>query len=148
MNFTARLWADRLVNGIDPHLRVRLATEPLATLVETGYRVEASSGLDQRRGAKGWCDGLSFFENGTILYVHTPYSDRENFTVLHRFAGALYGNSDWTFATSSSQLTRIYDPASDLEIYYLLNAKGQVSYVNSPLVSTVPQLLEAAKKLA
>ena len=89
MNFTARLWADRLVNGIDSHLRARLATEPLATLVEAGYRVEASSGLDQRRGAKGWCDGLSFFENGTILYVHTPYSDRENFTILHEFGHLL-----------------------------------------------------------
>jgi len=65
----------------------------------------------------------------------------------HQFAGAQYGNSDWTFGTSSASLTQTYDPASNLEIYYLLNAKGQVTYVNSPLVSTMPQLLQAAKRL-
>lgn len=62
-------------------------------------------------------------------------------------AGAQYANPDWTFGVSSAALTRTYDPQSDLEVYYLLNAKGQVSDVNAPLVSTMPQLLQAAGKL-
>jgi len=63
-------------------------------------------------------------------------------------AGTEYGNPDWTFGMSSAALTHIYDPQSYLDIYYLLNAKGQVTYVNSSPGSTMPQLLAAAKSLA
>ena len=63
-------------------------------------------------------------------------------------AGTEYGNPDWTFGVSSAALTHIYDPQSYLDIYYLLNAKGQVTYVNSSPGSTMPQLLAAAKSLA
>ena len=68
------------------------------------------------------------------------------------FAKALAGpeatNPDWTFGTSSASLTRAYDPQSYLDIYYLLNAQGQVTYVNGSPGSTMPQLLAAAAKLA
>jgi len=63
-------------------------------------------------------------------------------------AGTEYGNPDWTFGVSSAALTHVYDPQSYLDIYYLLNAKGQVTYVNSSPGSTMPQLLAAAKGLA
>jgi thiol-disulfide isomerase/thioredoxin len=63
-------------------------------------------------------------------------------------AGTEYGNPDWTFGVSSAALTHVYDPQSYLDIYYLLNAKGQVTYVNSSPGSTMPQLLTAAKSLA
>lgn len=63
------------------------------------------------------------------------------------FAGAQATNPDWAWGTSSASLTRTYDPAGDLEIYYLLNAKGAVAYVNSPLVSTMPRLLQEAKAI-
>jgi len=63
-------------------------------------------------------------------------------------AGTEYGNPDWTFGVSSAALTRRYDPQSYLDIYYLLNAKGRVTYVNSSPGSTMPQLLAAAKSLA
>lgn len=62
-------------------------------------------------------------------------------------AGAEYANPAWTFGVASAALTRTYDPQSDLEVYYLLNAKGEVTDVNAPLVSTMPQLLQAAGKL-
>jgi thiol-disulfide isomerase/thioredoxin len=63
-------------------------------------------------------------------------------------AGPAYGNADWTFGVSSAALTRAYDPQAYLDIYYLLNARGQVSYVNSSPGSTMPQLLAAAGKLS
>lgn len=63
-------------------------------------------------------------------------------------AGAAYGSPGWTFGVSSAALTRAYDPQSYLDIYYLLNARGQVSYVNSSPGSTMPQLLAAAGKLS
>lgn len=65
-----------------------------------------------------------------------------------QLAGAQYGNPNWVFGVSSSALTRAYDPASYLDIYYLINAKGQVAYVNGSPGSTMPQLLSAAKSLA
>jgi cytochrome oxidase Cu insertion factor (SCO1/SenC/PrrC family) len=63
-------------------------------------------------------------------------------------AGAAYGSPGWTFGISSAALTRTYDPQAYLDIYYLLNARGQVTYVNSSPGSTMPQLLAAAGKLS
>ena len=63
-------------------------------------------------------------------------------------AGAQYKNPDWSFGVSSATLTRTYDPKSYLDIYYLLNAKGKITYVNSSPGSTLTQLLHAASKLA
>ena len=63
-------------------------------------------------------------------------------------AGAQYDNPDWSFGISSASLTRTYDPKSYLDIYYLLNAKGKITYVNSSPGSTMAQLLQAAGKLA
>ncbi len=62
-------------------------------------------------------------------------------------AGPAYTNPDWTFGVSSEALTRTYDPQSYLDIYYLLDAKGQVTYVNSSPGATMFQLLQAAGNL-
>jgi hypothetical protein len=63
-------------------------------------------------------------------------------------AGVGHGNPDWTFGTSSAPLTRAYDPNSYLDVYYLINSAGKVSYINSSPGSTMPQLLAAAKNLS
>lgn len=63
-------------------------------------------------------------------------------------AGPQFGNPAWTFGVSSAGLTHTYDPQSYLDIYYLLNAQGHISYVNSSPSATMPQLLAAAKNLA
>ena len=63
-------------------------------------------------------------------------------------AGPAFSNPDWTFAESSLGLTRTYNPRSDLDIYYLLNAKGEVTYVNSTPAATMSQLLGAAGRLS
>lgn len=63
-------------------------------------------------------------------------------------AGSNFTNPDWTFGVSSFALTHSYDPKGYLDIYYLLNAKGDVYYVNSTPSSTMPQLLQTAGRLA
>ncbi len=63
-------------------------------------------------------------------------------------AGSEFTNPDWTFGVSSSTLTREYDPKGYLDIYYLLNANGDVYYVNSTPSSTMPSLLQVAGRLA
>jgi len=63
-------------------------------------------------------------------------------------AGSAFKSSDWTFGTASAQMTRAYNPGSELDIYYLLNARGQVTYINSTPSATMPQLLSAAGRLS
>ena len=71
---------------------------------------------------------------------------------MSQFARILAGpeatNPDWSFGTSSLQMTRTYDPSGYLDIYYLLDSHGRVTYVNGSPGSTMPQLLAAARKLA
>lgn len=95
--------------------------------------------------AKLQADGVRVDE--VELYQDLGQSGPSIGSFANALAGAEYGNPNWTFGVSSAPLTRTYDPQSNLEIYYLLNGKGQVTYVNTPLVSTMPQLLAAAKNL-
>jgi len=69
-------------------------------------------------------------------------------TFARTLAGSAFSNSDWTFGEASSTLTHTYNPKAYLDIYYLINAKGKITYVNSSPGSTMPQLLSAAKGLA
>ena len=81
------------------------------------------------------------------LYQDLGQSGPSIASFARTYAGAEATNPDWSFGVASAGLTRAYDPQSNLEVYYLLNAKGQVTYVNAPLVSTMPQLLQAAGRL-
>ena len=69
-------------------------------------------------------------------------------TFAKALAGSAFSNPDWTFGEASSALTHTYNPKAYLDLYYLLNAKGKITYVNSSPGSTMPQLLGAAKALA
>ena len=69
-------------------------------------------------------------------------------TFARTLAGSDFSNPDWTFGEASSALTHTYNPKAYLDIYYLINAKGKITYVNSSPGSTMPQLLGAAKALA
>jgi thiol-disulfide isomerase/thioredoxin len=69
-------------------------------------------------------------------------------TFAKTLAGSAFSNPDWTFGEASSTLTHTYNPKAYLDIYYLINAKGKITYVNSSPGSTMPQLLSAAKGLA
>ncbi len=64
-----------------------------------------------------------------------------------QYAGAASANPDWTWGVASSRLTATYDPAGELEIYYLLDSSGHITYVNSPLVSTMNGLFGAIGRL-
>jgi thiol-disulfide isomerase/thioredoxin len=82
------------------------------------------------------------------LYADLGQSGPTMASFAQRLAGPEATNPDWTFVISSASLTRTYDPQSYLDIYYLLDAQGRVTYVNGSPGSTMPQLLAAAGKLA
>lgn len=96
--------------------------------------------------AKLQADGVKVDE--IELYADLGQSGPSMGQFAQTLAGAEFGNPDWTFGVSSAGLTRTYDPKSYLDIYYLIDAKGQVAYVNSSPGSTMPQLLAAAGSLA
>jgi hypothetical protein len=65
-------------------VRRKFSGDPLAVLTaELGLTVRSVDHLANSRDVGGACDGLSFLEDGVILYAPTPASRRENFTLAH-----------------------------------------------------------------
>lgn len=69
-------------------------------------------------------------------------------TFARQLAGAAAINPDWTFGVATTGLTTTYDPASDLDIYYLLDSAGRIAYVNSSPASTMTELQHQAGLIA
>lgn len=91
---TRRAHALRIVNRLADVQRAAIAAHPTAGIESLGYTVVAELALTSKRGAGGWCDGLSFAEHHTVMYAPTPGSKRENFTLLHEAAHILVENDD------------------------------------------------------
>lgn len=65
-------------------VRSRFAGNPMAVLREDlKLTVTAVEHLADARADGGACDGVSFLQDGVILYAPTPWSRRENFTLAH-----------------------------------------------------------------
>lgn len=77
-------WTERAVKIIDPRVQEQFVLDPLDALT-TGMRltVRAVDSLSSSRGDGGFCDGMSFLDDGVILYAPTPNSRRQNFTLAH-----------------------------------------------------------------
>ncbi|BCN66523.1 hypothetical protein RE9431_49780 (plasmid) [Prescottella equi] len=64
--------------------RENFTLSPIQTLrTELGIEVECVEHLAENRNDGGACDGISFLQDGVILYAPTPHSRRENFTLGH-----------------------------------------------------------------
>lgn len=98
-------------------------------------------------------------ELGTLAAEGVRVVEVENYADLGqsgpsmvRFAKVLGGtaasNPDWTFGEASLALTKQYNPAAYLDIYYLVNARGVITYVNSSPIDTMAALLAHARALA
>jgi IrrE N-terminal-like domain len=73
----------------------RIMRDPLGALAEEfGLTVRLVEALTTRRGAGGWCDGMSFLEEGVVLIVESPFSRRQNFTGAHELAHLLVDEDD------------------------------------------------------
>ena len=91
-------------------------------------------------------DGVHVVE--VELYQDLGQSGPSMSSFGQQHAGARYDTPGWTFAIASSELTRTYDPDSYLDIYYLLDAKGRIVYVNGSPSSTMSNILAEAQKLS
>lgn len=69
---------------IDSTARDKFALDPLSTMRrDLQLKVTAADHLAVQRADGGVCDGLSFLNEGVILYAPTDNSRRENFTLAH-----------------------------------------------------------------
>ncbi|HZU12114.1 MAG TPA: redoxin family protein [Chloroflexota bacterium] len=63
------------------------------------------------------------------------------------YAGRAAYNPSWGWGIASQQLSSTYDPKGYLDIYYLLDANGNISYINGSPGATMPSLLRAASQV-
>jgi hypothetical protein len=89
-----RRHASRIVNGLDPQVRQVIWQAPMSALRQLGLAAHHVQQLVNQRGEGGWCDGVSFLDEGVILYSPTQNSRRENFTVTHEIAHWLVDSDD------------------------------------------------------
>jgi hypothetical protein len=77
-------WVDRAVKILDATTREQFVLDPLDTLTSRlGLTVRPVDTLSNSREDGGFCDGMSFLEDGVILFAPTPNSRRQNFTLAH-----------------------------------------------------------------
>lgn len=108
--------ASRILDNIAPESRRAASTAPKQALASHfGLHVRAVPVLAERRGASGWCDGISFLDNGVVLYAPSAHSRRENFTLVHELAHKLVEDDtdalDWIADTGKpgQELERLCD---------------------------------------
>ncbi|WP_033370943.1 ImmA/IrrE family metallo-endopeptidase [Humibacter albus] len=93
-------WADRAIKILDEATREEFVLDPQQALTaRLGLKVRAVGSLSERRDDGGFCDGMSFLEDGVILYAPTHNSRRQNFTLAHELGHWLVeqdtGLFDW-----------------------------------------------------
>lgn len=85
----------RIVAAQPPDVIAQIMRDPLGALTEQfGLTVRLVESLAIRRGAGGWCDGMSFLDEGVVLIVESPFSRRQNFTAAHELAHLLVDEDD------------------------------------------------------
>ncbi|MCV7742226.1 ImmA/IrrE family metallo-endopeptidase [Micrococcus luteus] len=91
---------DQALSLLTDGVRTRFAIDPVSVLRrDLNLTVKAVEHLASSRDDGGACDGVSFLQDGVILYAPTPGSRRENFTVAHELGHWLAENApdvyDW-----------------------------------------------------
>lgn len=83
---TFREWVRQIVASVREDDRRDLAHDPKGAVVRRfGLQLRVTA-APQVRGDGGWCDGMSFSQGNLVLYKESPYSKRENFTIMHELA--------------------------------------------------------------
>jgi IrrE N-terminal-like domain len=85
---------DQALSQVSPDIHERFAANPIDVLrSDFGLTVKAVDHLANAREDGGACDGVSFLEDGVILYAPTPASRRANFTLAHELGHWLAENA-------------------------------------------------------
>jgi cytochrome oxidase Cu insertion factor (SCO1/SenC/PrrC family) len=68
-------------------------------------------------------------------------------TFGRQIAGDRFNDPNWIWGTASQSLTNSYDPKALLDVYYLLDTQGHVTYINGSPEATMGSLLEHVRAL-
>jgi hypothetical protein len=131
--------------------RRNFSDDPIAVLTtELKLNVRAVGHLASSRDAGGACDGLSFLQDGVILYTPTQYSRRENFTLAHELGHWLAENApgvyDWL--ADQNDPGRLLETVCDRIAQHLLlpdSAARAVVGTGPVRAAHIPELYEATQ---
>jgi len=105
-------WVERALGFLNGSMQERFAANPIHVLQnDLKLKVERVEHLTNRRDDGGACDGVSFLQDGVILYAPTPNSRRENFTLAHELGHWLVERTDGFYDWLADQ----HDPPRVLE---------------------------------
>lgn len=90
----------RAIGQLSDSVQTRFASAPQTTMeTDLGLIVRPVESLASNRTDGGACDGVSFLQDGVVLYAPTPTSKRQNFTLAHELGHWLVekapGVYDW-----------------------------------------------------
>ncbi|MET2012990.1 ImmA/IrrE family metallo-endopeptidase [Microbacterium chocolatum] len=93
-------WVHQAITILDAPTREQFALDPHDALTnQLGLTVRPVDSLSSSRDDGGFCDGMSFLDDGVILYAPTPNSRRQNFTLAHELGHWIverdHGLFDW-----------------------------------------------------
>lgn len=125
----------RALSSITTDLRDLFAVNPLGALKEMKLTVVAVEELGDTRQGGGACDGVSFLQDGVILYAPSPNSRRENFTLGHELGHALVARDvaamDWL--ADQSDTARLLETICDRIASALLLPAAGLTHLDGPV---------------
>ena len=140
--------AEAALGVLDESRRIRFAVDPLSVIRnELGLTVQAVDHLTERRDDGGACDGVSFLQDGVILYAPTSSSKRENFTLAHELGHWLVEQRDelYDWLADQNKPQHMLETLCDRIAQRLLLPQGLIDSVVGAGPIRATQLLELYK---
>jgi hypothetical protein len=109
-------WVERALGCLGGAIQEKFVTNPIRVLRDDlNLKVQKVEHLTSRRDDGGACDGVSFLQDGVILYAPTPTSRRENFTLAHELGHWLVENLDgfYDWLADQDDPPRVLETACD-----------------------------------
>jgi Zn-dependent peptidase ImmA (M78 family) len=117
---------------LDDATRSAFAADPAEALrQELGLKVRPVESLATVRGDGGFCDGMSYLEDGVVLYAPTPNSRRENFTLAHELGHWIVEQDEGLFGWIADQenAAALLESVCDRVAQRLLLPEGTIARV-------------------
>ena len=136
---------DLAVAQMDDASRARFPNDPLAVLREDLLLTVQPAEHLRSRADGGACDGMSFLQDGVILYAPSPQSRRENFTLAHELGHWLIDQSEavWDWVADQDDPPRVMETLCDRIAQALLLPKASIdAALNTRAPVRAAQVLE------
>ena len=116
-------WAKGALRHLPANAREHFVLDPLETLrSDLKLTVRAAEHLSLTRDDGGACDGVSYLDDGVVLYAPSQWNKRENFTLAHELGHWLVDRDDklLDWLADQDQPSRILESVCDAIAQQLL----------------------------